>query len=50
VIAVPLEKVYATATTDKVVFRAGALPVGAYYARLQNGSVSQVRAMLKIKH
>jgi hypothetical protein len=49
-IAVLLEKVYATATTDKVVFKAGDLPVGTYYARLQNGSASQVRAMLKVKH
>jgi len=50
VIAVPLEKVYTSAITDKVIFKAGQLPIGTYYARLQNGPVSQVRAMLKILH
>jgi uncharacterized protein (DUF1501 family) len=49
-IAVVLEKVYASATTDKVIFKAGALPAGTYYARLQNGPVSQVKAMLKVEH
>ena len=35
------------AGTFNVVFKAGALSAGVYYARLQNLSVQQVRAMFK---
>ncbi len=48
VVAVPLEKVYAASGSDKIVFKAGNMASGTYYARLQNGPVSQVKAMLKI--
>lgn len=40
---------YATAGEYNVVFNAEALPPGVYYARLQNGPVQQVRAMLKVR-
>ena len=30
-------------------YNSGALPAGVYYARLQNGSLQQVRAMLKTR-
>jgi hypothetical protein len=32
-----------------VTFNAEGLPAGVYYARLQNGAVQQVRAMLKVR-
>lgn len=38
-----------TAGTYKVTFNANNLPAGVYYARLQNGVVQQVRAMLKVR-
>lgn len=50
VVAVPLEKVYPAAVADKIVFKGGTLAAGIYYARLQNGPVSHVRAMLKVRH
>jgi hypothetical protein len=37
------------AGTYTVVFDAGSLPSGVYYARLQNMSVQQVHTMLKVK-
>lgn len=40
---------YATAGEYSVMFNAEALPPGVYYARLQNGPVQQVRAMLKVR-
>jgi uncharacterized protein (DUF1501 family) len=38
-----------TAGTYKVTFHSGGLPSGVYYARLQNGPIQQVRAMLKVR-
>lgn len=47
-IAVPVEGDYA-AGKYKTYFNGGYLPTGVYYARLQNGAVSQVRTMLKVQ-
>ena len=49
VVATPVDKVYTIAGTDRVKFTGGGLAAGNYYARLQNGSVSQVHAMLKVR-
>jgi len=49
VVATPVDKVYAAAGTDRVKFTGGGLATGNYYARLQNGSVTQVHAMLKVR-
>jgi len=49
VVATPIDQVYAVATTARVKFTGGGLAAGNYYARLQNGSVSQVHAMLKVR-
>jgi uncharacterized protein (DUF1501 family) len=48
VISTPVDKEYiaGTFTTD---FDSMGLPFGVYYARFQNGSVQQVRPMLKVK-
>jgi uncharacterized protein (DUF1501 family) len=40
---------YATAGEYSVTFNAETLPPGVYYARLQNGTVQQVRAMMKVR-
>ncbi|MEN9547674.1 MAG: hypothetical protein RIR12_265 [Bacteroidota bacterium] len=40
---------YAAAGEYSVMFNAEGLPPGVYYARLQNGPVQQVRAMLKVR-
>ncbi len=48
VIAVPVEGDY-VAGKYKINFNGGYLPSGVYYARLQNGSISQVRTMLKVR-
>jgi uncharacterized protein (DUF1501 family) len=37
------------AGTYKITFESEGLPAGVYYARLQNGSVQQVRSMLKVR-
>ena len=37
------------AGTYKISFHTEGLPSGVYYARLQNGAIAQVRAMLKVK-
>jgi uncharacterized protein (DUF1501 family) len=42
-----IEKEYTEAGTFNIRFDSGALPAGIYYARLQNGAVQQVRAMIK---
>lgn len=42
------DKVYAPGTFN-VTFDSGGLPTGVYYARLQNGSIQQVRPMLKTR-
>ncbi len=49
VVAVLVDKDYAVSTVDRVVFRPGILPAGSYYARLQNGSETQVCLMLKMR-
>jgi uncharacterized protein (DUF1501 family) len=48
-IAVPVDQNYDTAGTYTITFNAGQLAAGVYYARLQNGSVQQVRTMLKTR-
>jgi Protein of unknown function (DUF1501)/Secretion system C-terminal sorting domain len=48
VIAVPVDGDYA-AGKYKTYFNGGYLPAGVYYARLQNGSIQQVRTMLKVQ-
>jgi len=48
-IAVPIDKNYDAAGEYNIIFYAGQLAGGVYYARLQNGSTQQVRTMLKIK-
>ena len=47
VIATPIDQVYSQPGNYTVPFNSGALPVGIYYARLQNGSIQQVRTMMK---
>jgi hypothetical protein len=42
------DKVYAPGTYNAD-FNSGGLPTGVYYARLQNGSITQVRPMLKTR-
>ncbi len=48
-IAVPVNQQYDTAGEYTVTFNASPLAGGIYYARLQNGSVQQVRTMLKVR-
>ena len=45
-----VDQEYETAGTYTVTFNAGQLAAGVYYARLQNGSLQQVRTMLKAGH
>ena len=47
-IATLADKVYAEGTYS-VTFNSSALASGVYYARLQNGSLQQVRPMLKVR-
>ena len=47
-IATLTDQVY-VAGTYSIVFNTGALASGVYYARLQNGSLQQVRPMLKVR-
>ena len=47
VIATPVSGPY-TEGKYKVYFNGGHLPAGTYYARLQNGAISQVRAIMKV--
>ena len=49
VVATLVEADYALPGDYTVPFNSGALASGVYYARLQNGSVQQVRAMLKVR-
>lgn len=49
VLSTPVDKDYAQAATYSIPFNSGALPSGVYYARLQNGSIQQVRTMLKVR-
>ena len=44
-----LQKDYPDAGTYSVTFESANLPVGIYYARLQNGANQQVRPMLKVR-
>lgn len=44
-----VNQTYPTAGTYTVTFESGGLPQGVYYARLQNMSTQQVRAMLKVR-
>jgi hypothetical protein len=48
-IKVLIEKEYPEAGTFNLSFDSGALSPGIYYVRLQNGSVQQVRAMMKAR-
>jgi hypothetical protein len=47
VVKVLADKDY-TSGTYKILFDSGVLSTGVYYARLQNGSIQQVRPMLKV--
>jgi hypothetical protein len=47
-VATLADKVYLEGTYS-VTFDSGALASGVYYARLQNGSLQQVRPMLKVR-
>jgi hypothetical protein len=47
-IATLADKIY-TEGTYSVTFNSSALATGVYYARLQNGSLQQVRPMLKVQ-
>jgi uncharacterized protein (DUF1501 family) len=49
VVANLVDRDYTTPITDRVKFNAGGLAAGSYYARLQNGSETQVRLMLKLR-
>ena len=49
VIATPLDQVYPVAGTYTIPWNSGHLGSGVYYARFQNGSVQQVRTMLKVR-
>jgi hypothetical protein len=44
-----VDKEYTNAGTYVVTFESGTLPMGVYYARLQNMAVQQVRTMLKVR-
>ncbi len=44
-----VEQSYATAGTYTVIFNTNNLPQGVYYARLQNQTVQQIKAMLKVR-
>ena len=48
-IKVLIDQDYAGPGTHNVTFDAEGLPNGVYYARLQNGVIQQVRAMLKVR-
>ncbi len=49
VIQTLVDQEYATAGQHTITFNAERYATGVYYARLQNGAVQQVRAMLKVK-
>jgi uncharacterized protein (DUF1501 family) len=49
VLSTPVDREYSQAGTYTIPFYSGALPPGVYYARLQNGAVQQVRAMLLMR-
>jgi hypothetical protein len=49
VIKVLVDRDYPVAGTYSIPFDAEGLPTGIYYARLQNGMIQQVRAMLKVR-
>jgi uncharacterized protein (DUF1501 family) len=49
VIQTPVERDFPVAGTYSTSFDSYGLPSGVYYARLQNGPVQQVRAMLKVR-
>jgi uncharacterized protein (DUF1501 family) len=44
-----LEKDYTAATTDRMTFNSEGLPTGIYYARFQNGIITRVWPMLKVR-
>ena len=48
-IATPLDKVFPAAGTYTIPWSSGNLQTGVYYCRLQNGSVQQVKGMLKVR-
>lgn len=49
VLFTPVDQDYPVAGTFSIPFNSGALPSGVYYARLQNGTIQQVRTMMKVK-
>jgi len=48
VVRTPVDSVYAVGNYS-IVFDGGSLPSGVYYARLQNGTLQQVKPMLKVR-
>ncbi len=49
VIATPIDQEYTAAGTYTIPWESGHLGAGVYYARFQNGSVQQVRTMMKVR-
>ncbi len=49
VVSTPIDKDYTTPGNYTTSFNSGGLATGVYYARLQNGPVQQVKAMLKVR-
>ena len=49
VLATPVDQDYSQPGTYSIIFNGEALPVGIYYARLQNGAIQQLRTMMKAR-
>jgi uncharacterized protein (DUF1501 family) len=49
VLSTPVDQDYPQAGTYSIPLDSGALPSGVYYARLQNGTIQQVRTMMKVR-
>ena len=49
VLSTPVDQDYPQAGSYSITFNSGALPSGVYYARLQNGTIQQVRTMMKMR-
>ena len=49
VLATPVDQDYSQPGTYSIIFNGKALPVGIYYARLQNGAIQQLRTMMKAR-
>ena len=49
VLSTPVDQDYPQSGNYSITFNSGALPLGVYYARLQNGPIQQVRTMMKMR-